>query len=536
MQKIDVSDDKIFRSFLRCGYLPEVFPPIFTSKKWSSGIDSKKVEIDLLKDTELNKIPYSCTKRGYGRRYFDFVHPASMVSTSAWMSRHWKDIEGFCNKTQTAPIKMSLLDDEENRSVATCSFDRVLQEAKRRLSGARYVVRADVAKYYSSIYTHAISWALSGKDAAKKDRSPISKAIFGNELDWAIRIGQGNQTKGIPVGPDFSRAVGEMVGIAIDQLVLDKIGNRYVGYVRNIDDFYIGAGDLASAEAILHALQESLRAYELELNDDKTSIKEAHTLIDESWIHELDIVLSSAPNDTTKAIDRAFDRAFYLANLTSSDSSLKYLVRTVDRLTCSNEVSFEDVEHSLVRSMVSYPHCVDYCVLLFLKQHALGNANEQLWSKVIGRELVRHLAFSHDHETSWLLAALVGAEIKIGKLNFSPDPNRQVTNTLLFHCLDQGLVDFDGNSFLDEVVPDLEVNSNWLLSNEIMANDWGTTAARTRIAKFRKQIVGKNISFLNNDFLVDQDSEETRRAIPDRYNRYDDGHDEGDDVDDGETL
>jgi hypothetical protein len=64
--------------------------------------------------------------------------------------------------------------------------------------------------------------------------------------------------------------------------VLEKIGNKYVGYVRNIDDFYIGASDLASAEAILHALQESLRAFELELNDDKTSIKEAHTLIDES--------------------------------------------------------------------------------------------------------------------------------------------------------------------------------------------------------------------------------------------------------------
>jgi hypothetical protein len=139
-------------------------------------------------------------------------------------------------------------------------------------------------------------------------------------------------------------------------------------------------------------------------------------------------------------------------------------------------------------------------------------------------------------ETSWLLAALVGAEIKIGKIHFSPDPNRQITNTLLFHCLDQGLIEFDGNSFLEEIVPDMEVNSNWLLSNEIIANDWGTTAARTRIAKHRKQIVGKNISFLNNDFLADLDSEETRRAIPDRYNRYDDGHEEDDDSDDGEDA
>lgn len=445
------------------------------------------------------------------------------------MSRHWKDLETFCNKTKTTPIEIALLDDEQNRSVATCSFDKVLQEAKRRLAGARYIVRADVAKYYSSIYTHVIPWALNGKDAAKRDRGPSSKTVFANELDWAIRVGQGNQTKGIPVGPDFSRAVGEVVGSALDLSVLDKIGSKYVGYVRNIDDFYIGASDLASAEAILHALQESLRGFELELNDDKTSIKEAHTLIDESWIHELEIILGSASKDLLKAIDQAFDRAFHLAKLTYSDSALKYLVRTVDRLTSSGRVSFEDVEHSLVRSLVSYPHCVDYCVLLFLKQHALGNANERLWSEVIGRELLRHLSLSHDHETSWLLAALVGAEIKLGKLNFSSDPNRQITNTLLFHCLDQGLIEFDGNSFLEEVVPDTEVNSNWLLSNEIVANDWGTTAARSRISKQRRQIVGKNTSFLNNDFLVDLDSEETRRAIPDRYNRYDDVVDEDDD-------
>jgi len=49
-----------------------------------------------------------------------------------------------------------------------------------------------------------------------------------------------------------------------------------------------------------------------------------------------------------------------------------------------------------------------------------------------------------------------------------------------------------------------------------------------------KQIVGKNTSFINSDFLVDLDSEETRRAIPDRYNRYDDsGADE--DMDDEDS-
>jgi hypothetical protein len=103
LQTLTVSDFDVCKSFLQRGYLPEVFPPIFTSKAWSENIDFKKLVIDAPKDMELNKISYSCTKRGYGRRYFDFVHPASAVATSAWMSRHWKEIQAFCNKTDTAP-------------------------------------------------------------------------------------------------------------------------------------------------------------------------------------------------------------------------------------------------------------------------------------------------------------------------------------------------------------------------------------------------------------------------------------------------
>jgi hypothetical protein len=73
LQTLIVSDSDVCKSFLQRGYLPEVFPPIFTSKTWSDNIDLKKLGIDATKDTELNKISYSCTKRGYGRRYFDFV-------------------------------------------------------------------------------------------------------------------------------------------------------------------------------------------------------------------------------------------------------------------------------------------------------------------------------------------------------------------------------------------------------------------------------------------------------------------------------
>ncbi|NEW97295.1 RNA-directed DNA polymerase [Rhodopseudomonas sp. BR0G17] len=525
--KPKVSDNAVFEAFLNRGFFPEVLPPVFQTKAWAEGVDPTNIEL-VLPDADLNRIPYSCTKRGYGRRYFDVVHPATAVATAAWMSRHWSEILSYCNEKEAAPIKLSLLQQEDNRAVATCSFDRVLHETKRRLAGARYVVRADIAKFYSSIYTHAIPWALHTKKLAKADRKTASAKIFANDLDWAIRLGQGNQTKGIPIGPDFSRVVGEVIGSAIDREILEKIDGRYVGYLRNIDDFCVGASDLASAEAILHALQEALHSYELELNDEKTGISESSTLIDETWIHEVDNILDGYGSIKTRLIDRAFDRAFKLAELSASDSSLKYLIRAVDRLTSEGVIEFWEVEHNVVRSMVSYPHCLDYCILLFLKQQKLGRDNSKLWKRVIDQELRRHLALSHDHEVSWLLVAVLGAEIDLGKIAFVPDPNRQIVNTLLLQSLDSGRLAFEVSSFLEEVVPDSEVNSNWLLSNEIVANGWSTSSVRARISQRRNQVVGKNISFIKNDFMDDFDLEVSSRAIPDRYNRYDEGSDEDD--------
>jgi hypothetical protein len=527
--KPTVGKEEVFGSFLRRGYLPEVFPPIFSSINWAAGVDSKNPEISL-PDFDLQRISYSCTKRGYGRRYFDFVHPVSAVSTSAWLSRYWNSVETFCNSIETSPVDLELQNDADDRSVTSCSFDKVLQISKQRLAGARYIVRADVAKYYSSIYTHAIPWALHGKDLSKKDRSSSSKLIFGNELDMAIRIGQGNQTKGIPVGADFSRVVGEIIGAALDRAVLGRIDGNYIGYVRNIDDFCIGAKDLGAAEDILHALQESLRDFELELNDDKTSIKEASSLIDETWIYDLDSILGGYSRDTGRLVERAFDRAFQLANSSKSDSALKYLIRTVDRLTSAGEVNFSDVEHGVIRAMVSYPHCLDYCVLVFLKQNNLGNASAELWKETIKRELNRHLSLSHDHEASWLLTAVIGADIKLGNIDFNPDPNRQITNTLMFECLDGGLVAFNGNTILDEFLQSGDINNNWLLSNEVLANSWGTSAIRDRVSKEYAQVVGKNTSFIHSNFMSELEWEQSDRAIPDRYHRYDDGMDEDDDL------
>src|SRR6185312_11663464 len=79
---------------------------------------------------------------------------------------------------------------------------RVVDKRVEIRAGRRFVVRADVTRFYQSIYTHSVSWALHGKETAKKKMK--DKGLVGNVLDEVLRSGQDGQTIGIPTGPDTS--------------------------------------------------------------------------------------------------------------------------------------------------------------------------------------------------------------------------------------------------------------------------------------------------------------------------------------------
>jgi hypothetical protein len=95
---------------------------------------------------------------------------------------------------------------------------------------------------------------------------------LGNRLDLWLRETQDKQTGGIPIGPDTSFLIGEVVATALDLGLLAEIpslrGTRYV------DDYYLYFSSLSNAESALAALHGIARKFELEINDPKTEIVE----------------------------------------------------------------------------------------------------------------------------------------------------------------------------------------------------------------------------------------------------------------------
>ena len=144
------------------------------------------------------------------------------------------------------------------------------------------MLQADVSRFYSSVYTHSIPWAIHSKATAKANQKMV---LLGNRLDALVRLGQDQQTIGIPIGPDTSLVIAEMIMQRCDSYLLGQIPG--IQGFRFIDDFELSFMSQAEAEHAHNKLEACLSDYELALNPKKTSIRELPLPLEAPWATEL---------------------------------------------------------------------------------------------------------------------------------------------------------------------------------------------------------------------------------------------------------
>ncbi|MBD0425557.1 RNA-directed DNA polymerase [Aquisalinus flavus] len=265
------------------GVFPENLPPVFkVSKFYSVAIDAglfEQNQIERNKPTALAR--YNETKRGNQRRVFSTPNPLFFIDTANFITKHRRQLN---NALSSSPISHSKpeFDGDYNRAIKISTFAEFVAARRAKLSTSRYIVKTDISRFFPSIYTHSIPWAVHGKRAAKLERSAKSSTIYTNELDYLIRQAQDQQTVGIPIGPDVSRIISELIAGAIDADFIDQVGPDVPG-ARLVDDIYIGADTLEEAENYLSAYRDSIRKFELDINESKTRIFEARQDLEAFW-------------------------------------------------------------------------------------------------------------------------------------------------------------------------------------------------------------------------------------------------------------
>jgi hypothetical protein len=180
-----------------------------------------------------------------------------------------------------------------------------------------------MSRFYPSIYTHSIPWALHGKSMARSD-----KDLYGNKLDKRVRETQDKQTGGIPIGPDTSFLIGEVIGTAIDIELQQRL--PHVKGTRYIDDFHLYFESLADCESALAVLHKVVKEFELEINDQKTDILSLPESFEPAWKAELRAI-GIRPSGSQQRTDllELFNRAFELGRRFQNDSVLTYAAKQV---------------------------------------------------------------------------------------------------------------------------------------------------------------------------------------------------------------
>ncbi len=222
-------------SLLRKGYFPKELPPAFTTQdfgrdSWSiredwrdAGVFKTKA-IKYKKKTKAGCYVYeklivaepdiiSTPKKGYERRDIHITHPVPQLLLCEELSFNWKEAMKWLGRQEFSNDEIRI-GNEYTRSIKGINFD--LHRLKKAFieASADWIVKTDITRFYPSIYTHSIAWAAYGKENVKSDIKKFDGSLA-DRLDVLVRACNRNQTAGIPIGPETSRIIAEIISSRI---------------------------------------------------------------------------------------------------------------------------------------------------------------------------------------------------------------------------------------------------------------------------------------------------------------------------------
>ena len=347
--------------------------------------------------------------------------------------------------------------------------------AKSKLSvrnASKYIVKTDISGFYPSVYIHCIPWALHTKTKAKKERS--FHQSLGNKIDIVIRNGQEGQTKGIPIGPDTSLVVAEIIMTSIDELIISNIGKRYFRYV---DDFEFGSATAQQADNVLGSLQEILANYELALNPSKTRILELPESIDPLWIHELNAFeFRDTDRGQEKDLLHYFDLSMDRFKNCDDEPVIKYAIKRTSSVDIKS-ANWPLYESLLLQWAIAEPGVLPVSID-FIKYHQGKGAPASIDRiKETFQHIIRvHAPMGHTSELAWAVWGMILFNISFDRevVERLADVENPVIALLCLDARNQGFIDksFDFSKWANLMNEDELTGPNWLLAYEGIIKRW----------------------------------------------------------------
>ena len=105
--------------------------------------------------------------RDGNRRFFGTPNPISYFYVASFIAKHWKEFETRFNSTPFSVSKPRLGRATDDRPIIIPSLSELTTAASNKLGRSAFILKTDIAQFFPSIYTHAISWSAHGIEKAK---------------------------------------------------------------------------------------------------------------------------------------------------------------------------------------------------------------------------------------------------------------------------------------------------------------------------------------------------------------------------------
>src|SRR5882762_4450584 len=240
------------QALIERGYFPVELPPAFSPATYAAVLNSLPRNLGLIGQKCSKCALHSIPRLQHSRRFLGIPNPLHQFRLALVVEHAWTDIE---NHMKRSPLSLTRLEVKAGSSRALSrvgDFGDLDTARVLRSSASRYLLKADLSRFYHTLYTHSIPWALHTKATAKVRRN--DRALVGNLLDEAVRQTQDLQTLGIPVGPDTSDLISELLGVALDLELLEANPELATAGARFVDDYYLYFATRQSAEEALAEL------------------------------------------------------------------------------------------------------------------------------------------------------------------------------------------------------------------------------------------------------------------------------------------
>ena len=484
------------------GYFPKELPPLFTTDKLGSLVSAKRVSLDHFCKKSSKCIIYNIPKIRQFSRSLSIPNPLHQMKLVDTLSRNWSEIKDFFSVSELS-VSIPVQDDNGKRAVKNeYSYDEMIREKVLRSCSSKYMVYTDISRFYRTIYTHSIPWALHGKSTSKSNRS---LRLFGNALDLSIRNTQDQQTLGIPVGPDTSRIISELIAVAIDCKLQERFSD--LNGIRYVDDFFFFVNRLSDAEKILDGLNRVLKEFELEVNELKTDIQKLPQPFEPLWKQELrSFRIRSEQKDQATDLLHLFSRAFVYYEEYTRHNVLHFAIIQLlpIKIYESNWSLFESL---ILQSLIAEPRIFPIVARLFVsyKSYDYPLSYDRIKETLLSI-INYHVNYGHGFVLCWAFWLLreMGITVDISEERLSSVKDPFAVLSLLY---------LRENGFLTSRIPKTTWQSymkadelyldHWLLSFEALERKWlNNRQGSDYIGKddFFLFLRENDISFLNMEY------------------------------------